>query len=889
MTVEPGSNLLHYRVVEKIGEGGMGVVWRAVDTALGRDVAIKILPETIAADDERRARFAQEARTLAALNHPNIAAIHGLHDDGDRVFLAMELVPGEDLAVRLARGPLAIEDAVDVARQIASALEAAHELGIVHRDLKPANVLRTPDGTIKVLDFGLAKILGTDGSAGSGDPSSSPTITSLGTQAGMILGTAAYMSPEQARGRAVDRRADVWALGAVIHEMLTGKRLFDGETISDTLAAVLRADVDFDALPADTPRSIRRIVRRCLERDPKRRLADAGEVRFAAEEFAARGADPDDLAGGAGPATPPLRSASRVWMALVPVALAVGAIAGAMLWPAAEPAPMEIVRATLPPPDGSRYFLTTRQPGPVAISPDGRRIAFVARGADRRVRLWVRALDEDDGRSIEGTEGASYPFWSPDARHVGFFADRMLKRVDTEGGAVLTLCDAPFGKGGSWNRDGRILFTPMYNTEIHVVDADGGPSTAVTRFDESIGENSHRFPWFLPDGEHFLYLARVTAIQGATSRVKIASLRGPEESILTETPAQAQFAAGHVLYVKDAALLARRFDPEAREFRGEPFAVADDVHIIDGAARGVFAASDDGKLVYMRGGRYGAQTLAWLGRDGSRVEVFEGPEARYDVAISPDGSRLAYTSGEDVWVYDLERRTRRRVTFNEGAARGPCWTPDGKTLIYRARGKRFLDLYAKAADGSGESRLLVETDTDKLANDVSPDGSTLVYEDNDPGRGFDIMIVALDPVGEPQPFLQTPFNEERAAFSPDGRFLAYQSDESGIDQVFVVSFPDQRIRVQVSTDGGLAPRWNDDGNELYFHSPRDELLAAPVRISDAGIEIGRAEVLFELDVPAYGNYDVSDDRFLVETDVEPGDRPPLHLLLHWPELGRPSS
>jgi Tol biopolymer transport system component/tRNA A-37 threonylcarbamoyl transferase component Bud32 len=879
MSLTHGQSLLHYRISDKLGEGGMGEVYLARDTTLDREVAIKVLPAAFATDDTRLGRFQREARLLASLNHPNIAAVYGLHEDGGHRFLAMELVTGENLAQKMERGRIPVNEAVAIAGQIAEALAAAHDRGVVHRDLKPANIMVNADGTVKVLDFGLAKIAEPEAGDTGTDASMSPTITSLGTQVGMILGTAAYMSPEQARGQSVDERADIWAMGVTIFEMLSGTRPFMGETVSDTLAAVLRADLDFDDLHADTPASVCRVLRRCLDRDPKRRLRDAGEVRFAVEDAGTAG----DSTGTA----PPAASRSPIPPALMAI-LVLGALlagAGATAWLMPAPAPeRRVVRAALQPPDGSRYFLTTRQPGPAALSPDGKKMAFVALDADRNVLLWVRSLAADTATPLAGTDGASYPFWSPDGRSLGFFADRKLKRIPAAGGAVLILCDAPFGKGGSWNQRGEILVAPTYNSEIHVVDADGGTPMPVTHFKPDTLANSHRFPWFLPDGRRFLYLARGDEGRVVTSQIRVGNLDGTDEATLLETRAQAQLAAGHLLYMNDQVLMARRFDTTNLTFTGEPAALAMDVTIIGGAARAVFSAADDGTLIYMRGDERGYQKMAWFDRTGRPLGSLDDTAPLHEVAISPDGQSLATAIDRHLWVFDTERGVRHRVTFGDKRSIGPIWMPDGKTLLYRSRGEKSMDIYKKAADGSGDPVLVLANDRDDAPTHVHPDGDVLLFRNVGTDGSFTLFTLPLTQGGEPSLWLDGPYNVEEGRFSPDGRWVAYRSDETGTDEIFVTSFPDKKFKLQVSTTGGLAPRWNEDGTELFFLSPRDAVWSTTVQASPVGIQTGVPAKLFDLTVPAYENYDVSDGRFLVETEGTGQDRPPLHLVLNWPSL-----
>jgi Tol biopolymer transport system component len=805
----------------------------------------------------------------------------------------MELVPGEDLSQRIERGPLPLDDALDFARQIAEGLEAAHDNGVIHRDLKPANVKITPAGKVKVLDLGLAKAWAPDpNQSSSGNSDHSPTLTSAGTRAGMILGTAAYMSPEQARGHAVDRRADIWAMGCILHEMLTGRKLFEGETISDTLAAVLRADIGLDDLPAGTPAEIRRLLGRCLDRDPRRRLRDAGELRVAAEYWTGGGdsATGVEAAAVSAPSLPPAkRRAGLVWL-LLPLALVLGVVLGSVLLRGSGGA-RQVVRASVLPPDGAEFFITSRQPGPVALSPDGKRLAFVARDAERKVRLWIRELDSDQVSFLQGTDDAAYPFWSPDGRSVGFFADGKLRRIDADGGAMLTLCDATFGKGGSWSPDGKILFAPSYNTGIHVVSADGGEPTPVTTLDAEANENSHRFPELLPDGKHFLFLVRVSQSRETLDNiVMVGSLDGGEPRELVRSPAQASFAAGHLLFLRERVLVARPFDAARLDFAGEAFVIAEGVQIIAGAARAVFSASDTGTLVFQRGGADSMSRLAWFDREGRIVDNLGGPGIAYTLSISPDGSRVAAAiedangGQQDIWVVDTERGTRRRVTYEPGESLDPIWFPDSRRLAYRTRDQGVLDLYAKAADGSGDSKLLLKTDLDKIPTSISPDGRYLAFSTTPVESGFDIWMLPLEDGGEPYPFIATPSREEGARFSPDGRWVAYQSNETGREEIYIASFPSQDQRLQVSIEGGLYPRWGTGGKELVFMAPDDSVMASSVSNAGSGIEVGTPELLFSLSVPAYGNYDVLGGRFLIETELEGRDRSPLALVLNWPDL-----
>jgi len=881
MTIEPGTSLLHYRLVEKIGEGGMGVVWKAVDTTLDREVAIKVLPPNLATDPERLARFEREARLLASLNHPHIASVFGLHEVRGLRFLAMEYVSGENLAQRLRRGPLLLEDAIAYARQIATAVETAHEAGVVHRDLKPANIVLAAGDTVKVLDFGLAKALDAGGGSSPRDPAHSPTVTSAGTLAGVILGTAAYMAPEQAKGRSVDRRADIWAFGAVLWEMLTGTPLFRGETISETLAAVLRDEIDWSALPAATPRFVSALLRRCLDRDPSTRLQAIGEARVAL----GRPGEADSAL--AATATPAARRGVRLaWWLPLP-ALGLGVLFGLWLSSPAGDSP-RLLRAELLPPAGAEYEFEDRQPGPVSVSPDGSRIVFAARDENREVALWVRTLDEEQARPLSGTEAASYPFWSPDGRSIGFFAEGKLRRIDTTGGPVLTICDAPFGKSGSWNADNVIVFAPSYNTGIYRVSADGGSPEPLTELSSEQSENSHRFPIFLPDGKRFLFLARRTG-PGATddNAILVSSLDGGEPRFLMNAPTDVALSAGHLLYLRDRVLLARRFDASRLEFTGDPYPLTEGVRILSGAAKAVFSASANGVLVYDRGDDIG-ERLTWLDFKGNRLEELGEPATFYTPSISPDGTRVAVTRAEaggkeDVWVYDSGRGAATRVTSGASNSRDAIWMPDGKRLVYRTRTGEALDLFLISAEGVGKPKLLLADKYDKQPCSVSRDGSWLLYQTTPGKTGFDLYALPLDGevAGDPVPYLDGPYDEFGGKFAPDGHWVAYESNESGRSEIYVASFPEPEIVRRVSTNGGRTARWAPDGSRLVYVTPEGVIYAAEVRFDGGGLSIGTPEVMFDLFHPVYEDYDITSDRVLLSERESRGAASPLTLVLNW--------
>jgi len=858
VTIEPGQQLLHYRLTEKLGEGGMGVVWKATDTTLDRDVAIKVLPPDFAADAERLARFDREARLLASLNHPNIAGIFGIHKaeatDGraETHFLAMELVAGEDLSESLINGPLPVEQALRTAREIATGLEAAHENGVIHRDLKPANVKLTTEGQSKVLDFGLAKAA--DAATASGDPSLSPTMTSAGTQAGMILGTASYMSPEQAAGQPVDRRCDIWSFGVLLHELLTGKRLFDGETVSHTLAAVLRADVDLADLPKQTPVRVEQLIRRCLERDPTRRLRDIGEARILLDDLLSGGADearPEDSA-----VTPTQAGKGRfAWMTLALVSLAALAVVG--FWPTETPQ-LPRVQSTLVPPLGWDFA-----PGaPFAVSQDGRHVAFVAHPrsdneevASGSVGIWVRDLASAESRRLIDADVDAYPFWSPDGRWIGFFAGGKLNKIEVGGGPVIPICDGTNdGRGGTWSESGTIIFQREWNEGLMKVAAGGGTPEPLTTLDKDRFDIGHRWPELLPDGRHFLFYVVSTSnpVTSEHSGIYVGSLDSEETRFLLKSESRALYAGGHLLYRVGSTLMAHRFDPSTLTLTGDPAPVATDVTggaISWGGAQ--FGVSEN-LLIHQRGAGSADTVLQWRDHDGNVLESIDEADGYWDATLSHDGSRLAIAIGQDttdIWIYDLERDSRTRFSYDTAIDRFPLWSPDDSRLAYRSSQKSEGEIWIRPTSGQGEAQLVYSVDTSIILTDWSRDGKSILFDyvrraDDDEQ---DVWLFDTQTM-EARPYLTGKFTQREARLSPDGRWVAYSSNESGADEVYVQAFPESEGRWVVSNDGGtrgaFTPVWGDDGRELFYRRG-NSVLALPVT-SGAGLAFGTPRRLFGL-------------------------------------------
>ena len=854
----------------------MGQVFRARDTKLDRDVALKILPEAFAHDVDRLARFQREAKTLASLNHPNIAAIYGLEESGGVTALVMELVEGDDLSQRIVRGAMPLDEALPIAKQIAEALEVAHEQGIIHRDLKPANIKVRADGTVKVLDFGLAKAMD-PAAAMSPGLSQSPTITTPAmTQAGVILGTAAYMAPEQAKGKSADKRSDIWAFGCVLFEMLTGRRAFDGEEVSDTLAAVLRAEPDQNALPAATPASVRRLLRRCLEKNPKRRLADIRDARLELDEASSEPLAETPRAGRRSPWR------ERIAWSLALVGLVLGIAAAAWLWERETPSVPTAQFAILPPNDTA--FAPDAET--VAVAPDGRSVVFAAGGSDAPWQLWLRSIDGLNVRPLAGTEGARRPFWSGDGRSIGFFADGKLKRVDAGGGPVRPLADvdATFTLGGTWNSGGIILFAPSFGRPIMRMSASGGASTSVTNLKQ--GETVvHNSPFFLPDGRHFIYSA---ATGPTTHVVYFASLDGGEPVRLVETNSPAQYAEpGYLLYVIGKALMAHPFDAQHGTLVGEPVSVA--ISVVLGGV--VFSASTTRTLMYRPTST--TNELVWVDRQGHRTGV-AAPVAAYEaIALSPDGKRIAFdrysSTDQDVWVHDIERQLSSRFTTQGPFNNVPVWAPDGGTIAFATGRNGGIDIYQRkfGATGDDDAVLRVNAIPILFPSDWSRDGKYLMYYCTDTNTRLDTWVLPLFGDRTPIKILGTPYNESQGQFAPDGKSFAFVSDDEGQPQVYLQSFPSPTRRAKVSTGGGTQPRWRPDGRELFYLAPDGKMMSVSIRGNDT-LETDAPRLLFNTPLDSRAlrqSYAVSPDgqRFLLQMPSASSSAT-LTVVLNWPGL-----
>ena len=880
LSLTPGTRLGVYEVTSLIGEGGMGQVYRATDTKLKRQVAIKILPPSLAADHDRLTRFQREAEVLASLNHPNIAQIHGLEESGGGTSLVMELVEGDDLSQRLARGAIPLDEALPIARQIAEALEAAHEHGIIHRDLKPANIKIRPDGTVKVLDFGLAKAM-TPAGLSSADVMNSPTLVARDTQAGMILGTAAYMAPEQARGKAVDRRADVWAFGAVLFEMLTGKRAFPGEDITDTLAAVVRAEPEWSLVPRDMSPTLVLYLQRCLHKDPKQRIGDIHDVRLALDGAL-------DVAAQASTAVAPT-PASRArlpWMVA-----AVSVILAAAL---AIPAVRHLAEAPPSTPPEIRTDITTPGSGTFALSPDGRQLAFVASSGGMQ-RLWLRSLSDATARPLAGTDGADDPFWSPDNRSIAFFTATELKRLDLAGGAPRTVASGSRFNFGTWGADDVILYselTPPSLSLLKRVSAAGGAPMPVRPLGAEMG---HYAPWFLPDGKRFLFTA--TGRPDAAG-IYLGTLDGSPPTRLTRDVSPGLYLprtsaslgavrdGGWLVWLRTDTLVAQRLDLATPALVGETLSVADDVEFA--------SLSSAGLMAYRTGAGSAQRQLAWFDARGSQLATVGEPGNLSAFGLSPDGKNVAMTVGgtsdQDIWILEVTRGLRTRFTFAQGADRNPVWSPDGRSLVFASSRSGHIDLYKKSVDGTiGSEELLYADERAKQPHSWSPDGKYLLFSAIDQKTKSDLLILPMAGERKPFAFAQTEFSEAQGVFSPDGRWIAYVSDESGAADVYAAPFPGPGGKRLISTkqagvgQGGV-PVWRPDGREIFYIAPDRSLMAVEVTVKGTSLEAGLPRVLFGPILAVGGrNYAVSADgkRFL--TLIRPGRRTdaPITLIQNW--------
>jgi Tol biopolymer transport system component len=889
--LSPGTSLGPYEVVAQIGAGGMGEVYRARDTDLGRDVAIKVLPAAYSADPDRLRRFEQEARAVGALNHPNVLAVYGFGKHDSAPYVVSELLDGETLRDRLAAGAIPSRKAIDYSLQIAQGLAAAHEKGVVHRDLKPENVFVTRDGRVKLLDFGLAKLTHANGK----NDTSVPTMT----EPGVVMGTVGYMSPEQARGLAADHRTDIFSFGTVLYEMLSGTKAFTGGSAVETLNAILTRDPpELASSGAVVSPALDRILRHCLEKSPEERFQSARDLAFDLQTVAAITGETSTQPTVAGRGAPVAR---RRWSRLVAlqVAFAAGALA---FWALSLRRPKGVAPVTrffISAPEDSRFAPTDR--GGVAVSPDGRRIVFVAEGPNGMKSLWLQSLDSLAAEEIPGTRsrGSFMPFWSPDGRSIAFFAENKLMKLDLSGAPPQPLCEVQLGRGGTWGPDGTIVFAPAVAGPLFRVASGGGTPVPLTSLDTSRGETSHRWPSFLPDGRHVLFLA--WSVPRTNTILSFVSLDTKERTQLIGAQSNALCASGHLLFARGSSLVARPFDAKRLRFGGDPVTVAsgiDDSYVI-ASAHAAFSAAK-GTLAFASGERGATEEraqLLWFDRGGKRVAVASPPDGYRDPALAPDGTRIAANRRDPatglwaLWLVDA-KGSPTRLSFDRASSYLPVFSPDGRQVVFASdRGTGTFQLYVKPVAGGNDEPISRSSHVNHPM-DWSPDGRTIVYEDVDPSTKRDLWLLSLSD-RKATPYLKTQADEYQAQFSPDGKWMAYASDESGSSEVYVQPIPPSGAKWQVSSSGGTQPRWRRDGKELFYLSAVDVIMAAPVSVSGASFSAGAPSPLFKVKLGCCNGGGTDEfvpsadgQRFLVAT-VEEGHPVRIAVVLNWDaQLGR---
>ena len=886
MPLSSGTKLGQYEIAEAIGAGGMGEVYRARNTKLGREVAIKVLPEAFAQNEERLARFEREARLLASLNHPNIATLYGFEQSDGVRFLVMELADGETLAERLRRGPIPVEDALPIFKQIAEGLEAAHEKGIIHRDLKPANIKVSSEGKVKVLDFGLAKAM-------SGDPvksevSESPTITRDATATGVILGTAAYMSPEQARGKPIDKRTDIWAFGCCLYEAITGRVAFLGETVSDTLAKVLERQADWGALPEATPGLVRSLLRRCLRKDLSGRLRDMADVRIEIEEALA---EPHQVELAVMAPVAPL--ASRRMMLRGLAILIAGILAGGLVvWTFIGPettGPHIPKRLNISVPPSLQWPGVGSALAVLALSPDGTRVVFSAYSNGER-QLYMRPIDQLEITAIPGTEGGYSPFFSPDSKWLGFASEGKLKKVAVDGGEPLPICDADAVRGASWGADGSILFAAGDKGLLRV-SAQGGTPQVVTRPETEAKERLYRWPQILPGGQAALFSTMTTSQRDEERTVSVLSLKTAEWRVLVKGATYPRYVpTGHLLYARVGSIVAAPFDLKRLELIGPPEPVLDDVRMTasSGSGYAYYDISAEGSLIYVPGyPRPTDRTLVWVDRSGNVEPLTETRRPYMQPRLSPDGDRLVVgiegMSTDDIWLLDIERGMWTRLTF-EGNNGLPTWSPDGEWVVFDSNRHGAWNLFRTPADGSGATEQLTESEYGGTPGSFSPDGTVIFFVEQKGASGWDIWMQPLEGDTTLQPFLVTPFAEVTPTFSPNGRWVAYRSLESGRNEIYVRPYLGPGRKWQISTDDGVEPVWSKDGRELFYRNG-DNIMVVPVQ-TEPDFAAGRPQLLFVAPFmdKSWRSYDVTPDgqRFvMVQKHEDTAKRQELVVVPDW--------
>ena len=891
MNVTPGTKLGRYEIRSKIGEGGMGEVYLARDVEIGRDVAVKVLPAAFSAEPERLKRFQQEACATGALNHPNILSIYDVGKHDGSPYVVSELLEGETLRKRVGGTPLAQRRAIDYALQIANGLAAAHEKGIIHRDLKPENVFITNDGRLKILDFGLAKLTQLDGQQSQTEV---PTRR-VDTDPGVVMGTVGYMSPEQLKGRVVDQRSDIFSLGAILYEMLSGRRAFHGESAAETMSAILREDPpELSNTNKSVSPALERLVNRCLEKNPESRFHSASDLAFALDAISGTSFVSGQTLTTVGTGSARQRLRKQVpWILTAVLSLALIVTLFYVFLSRRAPAPeaREAQRFTIPLPEKSQVI-----DAPL-ISPDGRRLVYRLNTEDGKELLWLRPLDSIEARPLAGTEGATQAFWSPDSQSIGFVAAGKLRRVDLSGGAPQILCDIGSNPLASWGRDGVIIFSRGVADGLYRVPATGGTPVRITEVNGSLNELEHTWPYFLPDGHHFLYLARNT--QPENSTIYVGSLDSKETKRLLQAHSGVAYASpGYLLFARETTLMAQSFDPDRLELKGDAFPVAEHAVRNPVTGRVMFSVSENGVLA-MRTGALAMNQLLWFDRAGKQLSALTVPGTYRAPAISPDEKKVAVSrfdfqalSTFDIWLIDEERGTQIRFTTDPAGDSDPAWSPDADRIAFVSTRNGFSNLYQKSSNGTDTEQSLFASKELKYAPDWSPDGRFILYGQLNPTTNVDLFLLPLSGERKPEPFLQTNFIEAQGRFSPDGRWVAYISNETGKFEVYVQSFPAKGDKIPISIGGGSQPKWRSDGRELYYYTPDRKLMAVEVNGEGSVFKVGVAQPLFEIRVsgagidrgfPGAGYYTAAHDgkRFLVAATPQAPEPQQIVVVLNW--------
>ena len=887
MSIPAGAKLGRYEIRAKIGEGGMGEVYRARDEKLKRDVAIKVLPTAFSQDPERLRRFEQEAQAAGSLNHPNILAVYDVGAHEGAPYVVSELLEGETLRERLLGLNIPQRKAVDYAAQIARGLAAAHARNIVHRDLKPENIFIVGDGPIKILDFGLAKLVEPIGV--------NPLLTEqptrkLHTTPGSVIGTLGYMSPEQVDGKQVDYRSDIFSFGVVLYEMLAGKPAFPPrETLRETLHAIATEDPpDLSETNHQISPGLELLLRRCLEKNPQERFHSASDLAFAIEALSGLTVTSSRTAAIPLPARRSIKRRELIAWSVAAAAVLLGAIALLISYsPGPQTSGPQAVRFFVYPPAATRF-----ESSGDFVSPDGHRLIFSAVGEDGRRSLWMRPVDSLSAQRLPGTEDAGQPFWSPDSNYIGFFAGGKLKKMEASGGAAQILADAPTNRGGTWSRDGVIVFAPNIGDVLYRVSAVGGPVTPITTLEAAKSQVGHNWPYFLPDGHHFIYLGRSS--QRENSAIYVGSIDSKESKVLLNSEASAAYAPpGYLLFLRGRALMAQAFNADKLQLAGDPFPIVDQIGYSATTARTLFSVSSTGVLAYRPNVPSNTQLVAY-DRAGKQLEKV-GDEGDFTgLSLSPDDARIVVSrldpdiGSYDLWIIELGSGRTLRLTFDQTNETFPVWSPDGSRIVFTSNKTGEANLYQKLSNGAGSDELLYASNDLKAATDWSSDGQFIVYEDRDPKQNHDLWVLPRSGDQKPYAVVQTQFNEMKGRLSPDGKWIAYQSNESGTNQITVQTFPPSGARYQVSTNGGYQPKWRRDGKELFYVAPDKKLMAVAVKAEGNSFEASAPQPLFEMrigNLPLTGSpfYDVTRDgrRFIVSTAVEESAPTPMTVVLNW--------